>query len=146
MIYGQLNKQGKFIKAPKTIRHNKRVIHNPHGEHLIEAGYNVLIENEKPEDYTKKDYKEKYEQHDGYILLTWERKSLEEIAEEEAIEKEQYKPTEYETLLNHITNLYSKLSEQEELLNFILEHDNGKYRKDYEEKKKHNREKYNSEE
>lgn len=135
-MLGKLH-NGELIIAPKTIKHNGRVYHNPKDEVYIDAGYCPIVEIDMPENQNDKKYKKQYELIEGTIFQTWvEDETVEEIAifsyKEEVIAKikEYYsiddeiailrqrdtKPEEFEEYNNFVEQCKIQIKEKLEIL------------------------------
>lgn len=81
-MYAKLE-NGVFIEAPRYIKYNGYVYHNPTGEICIANGYYPVIESPYPE-VDDKTYEPHYEYGDQEIIQTWV-----EVVEEPTIYNEQ---------------------------------------------------------
>ena len=69
-MLGKIDKHGNLVPAPKVLKHDGRVHHNPKDHVYKEAGFFPIIEEPKPVG-DGKHYKEHYVQNEDSISLTW---------------------------------------------------------------------------
>lgn len=115
MIYGKLNNEGQFIKAPLKITYQGFVYYNPSGTILKNAGYYALIEEPRPMDGEY--YQSVYTQEDEVIRLSWEE--VEPITAPE-VKNEYITPTAEDL----IVKMQSYIEELENKVEFLLDHVN----------------------
>ena len=85
---------GVLVEAPKILKHNGLIYHNPQGEVCIENGYLPVVESPYPEvdENNFVSYEPHYEQIENEIIQTWVEAVI-EVVTTEVIEKEEQSET-----------------------------------------------------
>lgn len=73
-MYGKINNDGSFVKAPNHVKYNSRTYINPSEEIYLACGYLPVQEVNKPLEQYLMDYTKSYKTENGTIIITYTRR------------------------------------------------------------------------